>query len=128
MNGSEAEPASRDRFTRFAELDAVLDVLVHGIRELLGGNFVGACLQGSFAIGDADTGSDCDFIVAIGHDLTSGEIGELDELHGAIHRLPYLPLATPPRRLLRAARGPSAMDARSARAAWGSSASTGLAR
>jgi Domain of unknown function (DUF4111) len=91
MNGSEAEPASHDRFTRFAELDAVLDVLVHGIRERLGGNFVGAYLQGSFAIGDADTGSDCDFIVAIRHDLTSGEIGELDELHGAIHRLPYLP-------------------------------------
>ena len=91
MNASEAEPASHDRFTRFAELDAVVTVLVRGVRERLGGNFVGAYLQGSFAIGDADAGSDCDFIVAIRHDLTSGEVRELDRLHEAIHRLPYLP-------------------------------------
>jgi hypothetical protein len=85
------EEISQDRFTRFAELDAVLAVLVRGILERLRGNFVGAYLQGSFAIGDADAGSDCDFIVAIGHDLTSGEVRELDQLHDAIHRLPYVP-------------------------------------
>jgi hypothetical protein len=91
MNASEAEPSSRERFTRFAELDAVLTVLVRGVRERLGGNFVGAYLQGSFAIGDADVGSDCDFIVGIRHDLMSEEIRELDGLHEVIHRLPYLP-------------------------------------
>jgi hypothetical protein len=42
MNGSEAAAASHHRFTRFADLDAVLAVLVHGIRERLRGNFVGA--------------------------------------------------------------------------------------
>ena len=91
MTASEAETASHEKLTRFDQLDAVLAVLVRGVRERLGGNFVGAYLQGSFAIGDADAGSDCDFIVAIRHDLTSGEIRELDGLHEAIHRLPYLP-------------------------------------
>jgi hypothetical protein len=91
MTSSETEPASQKRFTRFAELDAVLDILVRGVRERLAGNFVGAYLQGSFAIGDADAGSDCDFIVAVEHDLTSEEIRELDQLHEAIHRLPYVP-------------------------------------
>jgi hypothetical protein len=88
MTGSETEPPSQKRFTCFPELDAVLAVLVHGVRERLAGNFVGAYLQGSFAIGDADTGSDCDLIVAIEHDLTAGEMRELDRLHEAIHRLP----------------------------------------
>jgi len=91
MTGSETEPPSQKRFTRFPELDTVLAVLVRGVRERLRGNFVGAYLQGSFAIGDADTGSDCDFIVAIGRDLTSVEMRELDRLHESIHRLPYVP-------------------------------------
>jgi hypothetical protein len=91
MTGSETESASQKRFTRFGDLDAVLAVLVRGIRDRLGVNFVGAYLQGSFAIGDADSGSDCDFIVAIKRDVTSGERRELDRLHEAIHQLPYVP-------------------------------------
>ena len=91
MTNPEIGPTPQERFTHFAELDAVLAVLVRGVRERLGGNFVGAYLQGSFAIGDADAGSDCDFIVAIGRDLTAEEIGGLDQLHKAIHRLPHRP-------------------------------------
>lgn len=53
-----------------------------GIPERSGGNFVGAYLQGLFAIGDADAGSDCDFISKkiiqlVYHsliDLTSGNV------------------------------------------------------
>jgi hypothetical protein len=42
--------------TPYAELNAVLAHLVEGARTALGGNFVGAYLQGSFAVGDATVG------------------------------------------------------------------------
>jgi len=44
-------------------LEALLDELVQGVRELLGDRFVGAYLQGSFATGEADEWSDVDFVV-----------------------------------------------------------------
>jgi predicted nucleotidyltransferase len=34
-------------------------------RLILGANFFGAYLQGSFALGDADLHSDCDFLVVM---------------------------------------------------------------
>ncbi|MDQ3641144.1 MAG: nucleotidyltransferase domain-containing protein [Actinomycetota bacterium] len=52
--------------TQFAELNDVLGRLVEGARRALGDNFVGTYLVGSFALGDADIHSDCDFIVATG--------------------------------------------------------------
>ena len=62
-NHSERAPARRP--TPFSDLNAVLAVLVDGVRERLGDNFIGAYLQGSFAVGDADQHSDCDFIVVL---------------------------------------------------------------
>lgn len=50
--------------TSFAELDAVLADLTASAREILGDTFVGAYLQGSFALGAGDEHSDCDFIIA----------------------------------------------------------------
>ena len=79
-------------------------------------------------VGSIDAGSDCDFIVAIRHHLTSGEIRELDRLHEAIHRLPYLPW----RHRLEGSYAP--LDALRRwipdprEPPWGSSAKTGLAR
>jgi len=77
--------------TPFADLNAVLAGLVEEVRARLGDNFVGAYLQGSFAVGDADEMSDCDFIVAIRRDLTAGEIADLEAMHAAIHDLPFEP-------------------------------------
>jgi hypothetical protein len=77
--------------TAFADLNTVLGHLVDGARERLGDNFVGAYLQGSFGVGDADINSDCDFIIAIGRDLTDAEVEELRALHAAILALPYEP-------------------------------------
>jgi hypothetical protein len=75
--------------TPYAELNAVLDHLVDGAKAALGDNFVGAYLQGSFAVGDFSEWSDCDFIVVVRHDLTPDEIAPLQALHAGIHQLPY---------------------------------------
>jgi hypothetical protein len=77
--------------TPFTDLNSVLAVFVDGVRERLGETLVGVYLQGSFAIGDADESSDCDFIVAIRRDLTIDEIDALNGVHEAIHQLPIEP-------------------------------------
>jgi hypothetical protein len=73
--------------TPFPELNAVLARLLEGAQERLGDNFVGLYLQGSFAVGDADRWSDCDFVVVTRRDLTPGEISPLVAMHEAIHAL-----------------------------------------
>lgn len=45
------------------ELRELLERLVAGVRDVLGDRFVGAYLQGSFALGEADEWSDVDFVV-----------------------------------------------------------------
>jgi predicted nucleotidyltransferase len=50
--------------TPYVELNAVLRALVEGMQAALGDDFVSACLQGSFAVGDFDGDSDVDFVVA----------------------------------------------------------------
>jgi predicted nucleotidyltransferase len=75
-------------FTPYAELDALLAELVAGAREILGDNFVGAYLHGSFAVGDADERSDVDFLVVIERELREDERRELQELHERLFRLP----------------------------------------
>ena len=74
--------------TPYGELNAVLDHLLGGVRAALGDNFVGLYLQGSFAVGDASPGSDCDFLVVTARDLSPAELAALQTLHKAIHRLP----------------------------------------
>lgn len=50
-------------------------------------NFVAACLQGSFAVGDFDRHSDVDFVVAIEAELSDDQIQTLQTLHERIYRL-----------------------------------------
>jgi hypothetical protein len=75
--------------TPFADLNAVLAHLVEGVQRLLGDNFVGAYLQGSFAVGDATEFSDCDFIIVTARDITPAELPAFQALHAGIHELPY---------------------------------------
>lgn len=75
--------------TPYADLNAVLAYLVEGAQRLLGDNFVGAYLQGSFAVGDATEFSDCDFIIVTARDLAPDELAPFQALHAAIHDLPY---------------------------------------
>jgi len=83
-------PASGREPTPYAELNAVLAHLLAGAQAALGDNFVGAYLQGSFAVGDYSEYSDCDFIVVTAEDLTPPQLAELQTLHAAIHELPYV--------------------------------------
>lgn len=74
--------------TPFLELNEVLARLVSGTRSVLGENFVGAYLQGSFAVGDADEHSDVDFLVVTERELTEDEQRELRELQERLFALP----------------------------------------
>lgn len=67
--------------TPFLDLNGVLDELVKGAGTILGPNFVGAYLQGSFAVGDADAHSDVDFIVVTDDEVTAEQEAALQELH-----------------------------------------------
>jgi len=74
--------------TRFPELNAVLAELVSSVRTILGDNFCGAYLQGSFAVGDADEHSDVDFIVVVDRELSELEQRELQALQERLFALP----------------------------------------
>jgi len=74
--------------TPYPELNAVLAHLVEGAQRLLGDNFVGAYLQGSFAVGDFSEFSDCDFIIVTARDITPAELPPFQALHASIHELP----------------------------------------
>ena len=88
MPNSKDQRAAVREPTPFPELNAVLDHLVSGAHRLLGDNFVGAYLQGSFAVGDATAFSDCDFIIVTHRDLRPDELAPFQAFHAAIHELP----------------------------------------
>lgn len=70
--------------TPFEELNAVLGDLVRETRSILGEAFVGAYLQGSFALGAGDMNSDCDFLVVTARAVTDLEYAALAALHDEI--------------------------------------------
>jgi RimJ/RimL family protein N-acetyltransferase/predicted nucleotidyltransferase len=73
--------------TLFPELNAVLDEFVASARAVLGENFHGAYLQGSFAVGDADEYSDVDFIVVTRGEVSDTELAELQAMHRRLYAL-----------------------------------------
>ena len=74
--------------TPYAELNGVLDQLVARARAALGDNFVGAYLQGSFAVGDFDEQSDVDFLIVTARDITPAEQPALQAMHAELFKLP----------------------------------------
>lgn len=74
--------------TRYAELNGVLHDLVTGAQSVLGGSFVGAYLQGSFALGAGDRHSDCDFLVVVRERPDAEQESALRALHA---ELPHRP-------------------------------------
>jgi hypothetical protein len=74
--------------TPFPELDEVLADLVANARSTLGGNFVGAYVTGSFALGAGDDHSDCDFQIVIETQLTADQERAVRELHDEIPTRP----------------------------------------
>jgi hypothetical protein len=65
------------RPTQFPELNELLRELSDHAAGILGGNFVGAYLQGSFAVGDADLQSDCDFLIPVHGPITPDQEASL---------------------------------------------------
>lgn len=70
--------------TRYPELNALLRELVERAYGILRGNLVGAYLQGSFAVGDADMHSDCDFLVPVREQVSAEQEAALRALHDEI--------------------------------------------
>jgi predicted nucleotidyltransferase len=73
--------------TGFPELNDVLRKLVAEVRTILGDNFCGAYLQGSFAIGAADEHSDVDFVVVTHGEVTHEQLAGLQAMHARIYAL-----------------------------------------
>jgi Domain of unknown function (DUF4111) len=74
--------------TPFPELDELLGELTERAAGILGDNFVGAYLQGSFAVGDADIHSDCDFLIPVHGPITPAQEAGLRALHDEIPTRP----------------------------------------
>jgi len=73
--------------TPYPELNRVLRDLVDSVQAVLSTNFVGAYLQGSFAVGDFDLHSDVDFIMVIEEELSREEVHDLQAVHERIYGL-----------------------------------------
>ena len=56
------------------DLNAVLAQLVTANQALLAGNFVGAYLHGSFAVGDPDEASDVDYMIVVRHEVADDQV------------------------------------------------------
>lgn len=73
--------------TPIPALNDVLRTLVSGLQASLGDNLVAFYLQGSFALGDWDSDSDVDYLIAIQRPLTEAELVVLQALHGSVYDL-----------------------------------------
>src|SRR3954466_13765022 len=73
--------------TPYPDLNTVLAALVSTVRRALGDTFVGAYLQGSFAVGDFDQHSDVDFIIATRDELSDTQVADLQAIHQRIYSL-----------------------------------------
>ncbi|HEY7347801.1 MAG TPA: aminoglycoside adenylyltransferase domain-containing protein [Ktedonobacterales bacterium] len=73
--------------TPYPDLNVVLQNLVESVQLALGQKFMGAYLQGSFAVGDFDEHSDVDFIIVITDDLADSEVSALQLMHARLYGL-----------------------------------------
>lgn len=73
--------------TVYPELNQVLCDLVTGAEAILRDDFLGAYLQGSFALGDADEHSDVDFVVVTNGVLSNDQVDLLQSMHKRIYEL-----------------------------------------
>lgn len=73
--------------TPYPDLNGVLRELVGRDRQILGARFVGAYLQGSFAVGDFDRNSDVDWLVVTADDIPDNLLPALQAMHAAIYAM-----------------------------------------
>ena len=84
MSKSKQNPAIP---TPYPELNTVLRDLADSVQNILGTKFMGAYLQGSFAVGDFDIHSDVDFIIVIQDELPEQQVQALQAMHERIYCL-----------------------------------------
>jgi len=72
--------------TPYRDLNEVLSEFVGGVRSILGDDLVAACLQGSFAVGDFDEHSDCDWVMAIARPLTEDQVAALQAVFHRVYK------------------------------------------
>jgi predicted nucleotidyltransferase len=70
--------------TGFRDLDGLLEAFVADVRSILGTNYVGAYLQGSFALGSADVDSDVDFVIVTTADPDLDVTARLQAMHARL--------------------------------------------
>ncbi|MGD8457683.1 MAG: DUF4111 domain-containing protein, partial [Anaerolineales bacterium] len=73
--------------TPYPELNHVLKVLVESVQQILMRKFIGAYLQGSFAMGDYDEHSDVDWVMVIEDELTDEKVDALQAMHERVYSL-----------------------------------------
>jgi hypothetical protein len=76
-----------DHWTQYPELNSVLEDLVTRVRGALADGFVGAYVQGSFAVGDFDSHSDVDLIIAVRDELSDDQVAALQAVHKRVYAL-----------------------------------------
>lgn len=76
-----AESPPLRAWTPHDDLNVVLHHWLVRLHEVLGDNLVGAYLQGSLAVGDFDSASDVDFMVALQEDIPATRVDVLHRLH-----------------------------------------------
>jgi hypothetical protein len=76
-----------DHPTPYLELDSVLEELVTSVQVALDDAFVGACLQGSLAVGDFDRHSDVDFVITVRDELSDEHVTALQAIHERVYGL-----------------------------------------
>jgi len=74
--------------TPYPELNGVLARLLRGTQGALGPDLVALYLQGSFALGDFDEHSDCDFVVAVREPLSAVQVDALQAVHARVFDRP----------------------------------------
>ncbi len=93
--------------TPYADLNAVLEALVAGIQDVLGGALVGVYLQGSFATGGYDRYSDVDWVAVTSGDPDLDQAARLQAMHRRLYAIEsgwaqHLEGSYPPADVLRA--------------------------
>jgi len=71
----------------YPELNDVLQELISSLKAILEEEFLGAYLQGSFALGDYDRHSDVDFVIVTESELTDNHVLPLQVMHAHIFKL-----------------------------------------
>src|SRR5690349_62545 len=82
-----ASDAAVKQPTPYSDLNAVLSELVLRVQGAVDDTFVGAYLQGSFAVGDFDQHSAVDFVIAIRDELSDTQVAELQTIHRRVYGL-----------------------------------------